>query len=176
MLEGDTEREREKENQSRNYRPSIVRIEKRIICNQMNERTNEHKNHRQRNWEVFCSSSHNANNYTCLIQHMLHNQHLNTHPECKINWRPIVTRRHRSRCPYKMPGAKSTSTTSWCTVCEREWARHRERDQSIIRRSFSSVCNTAWNRTQNRNIKHGKIRKETKKNGALLHQHRECCV
>lgn len=27
--------------------------EKRIICNQMNEQTNKHKNHRKRNWEVY---------------------------------------------------------------------------------------------------------------------------
>lgn len=39
--------------------------------------------------------------------------------------------------------------------------RHSKRDQSIIRRSFPLVSNTAWNQTQstyqNRNIKHEKM-------------------
>lgn len=103
--------------------------------------------------------THNANNYTCLIQHMLYNQHLNTHPECKINWRAnIVSRRRR----HREPKASTTTTmraSGGCNKSEKKRTRrHWERDQSIIRRSFPSVSNTTWNQTQstyqNRNIKH----------------------
>lgn len=132
----------------------------------MNEPTDKHKNHRKRNWEVWCCASHNTNNYTCLIQHMLQNQHLNTHPECKINWRaesfnfPLMP----GEAYVRIIGVSGEEKKKWKsdrnTWRMNETKTHRERDQSIIRRSFSLVSNTAWNQTQstyqNRNIKHEK--------------------
>lgn len=51
----------------------LMEMEKRIICNQMNEQTNKHKNHRKRNWVVWwcwcccCFTYARAHaHYTCL--------------------------------------------------------------------------------------------------------------